>query len=109
MPGNRRHIEPVLKRLILNMALQPDMDQWSIRRLTGVSERTQSRVRSLERRTGSVVRTPIPMSRPRILTGLEATRLETSLGSSSITSSNHSPLAAHSALCSPEGRVRSNV
>jgi hypothetical protein len=68
MPGNRRHIEPVLKRLILNMALQPDMDQWNIRRLTGVSERTQSRVRSLERCTGSVMRTPIPMGR-----GLEAT------------------------------------
>jgi hypothetical protein len=70
MPGNRRHIEPALKRLILNMALQPDMDQWNIRRLTGVSERTQ---RSLERCTGNLVRTPIPMGRPRILTGLEAT------------------------------------
>jgi hypothetical protein len=73
MPGNRRHIEPVLKQLILNVALQPDMDQWNIRRLTGVSERTQSRVRWLEQRTGSAVRTPIPMGRPRILTGLVAT------------------------------------
>ena len=54
------------------MAEQPDMDSKTIRRLTGVSERTQFRVRALLRDTGEVVRTPIVDGRPRKLDSLDA-------------------------------------
>jgi hypothetical protein len=73
MPGNRRYIHPELKKLVLKMQREnPTMTRSEIKELTGVSVITQSRIRTLERETGEVIRTPLQMGRPRLLNALDA-------------------------------------
>jgi transposase len=72
MPGNRRHIAPNIKQLVLRMNDDPEMTRTRIRELTGVSERTQYRIAALLRETGEVVRTPLVAGRPRKLDALDS-------------------------------------
>jgi hypothetical protein len=82
--GNCRHIPANIKELVVQMAEEPDMNSKTIRRLTGVSERTQFRVRALLRVTGEVVCTPVVAGRPRKLDTLDVAAAEGNLGNKAL-------------------------
>lgn len=66
--GNRRHIDPKIKRMVINMHYaDKKLSRERIAHLTGVRPRTQSRLRTLHRTTGDVVKIPIDNGRPRVL------------------------------------------
>ncbi|KAK7041106.1 hypothetical protein R3P38DRAFT_346857 [Favolaschia claudopus] len=74
MSGNRRHIPKEQKDLIVVMAHHKSATE--IADETGISLRTVQRVLRKWRQTGSTVRIPIELGRPRILTALEVDYLE---------------------------------
>ena len=66
----RRHISTELKEKALLMSLD-GMTDAEIREVTGISERSLKRVRSVYRRTGRVVPPPpIDLGRPRMLSAM---------------------------------------
>lgn len=66
----RRHISTELKEKALSMSLD-GMPDAEIRELTGISERSLKRLRSVYRKTGGVVPPPpIDLGRPRVLTAI---------------------------------------
>ena len=71
MAGNRRHISPEIKRMVVSMTDYPDMTPGTIRRLTGASQCSKSRWRSMQAHTGDVVPILIANGRPRELDALD--------------------------------------
>ena len=66
----RRHISTELKKSALSMSLE-GMSDAEIREITGISERSLKRLRSVYRKTGDVVLPPpIDAGRPRVLTAI---------------------------------------
>ncbi|KAG2747363.1 hypothetical protein P692DRAFT_201693419, partial [Suillus brevipes Sb2] len=66
-----RHISKERKQIALQMSLLNIRDP-TIRRYTGISERSLRYIRKTYRETGEVVRTPVCTGRPRILDTLDA-------------------------------------
>jgi len=67
----RRHIPKERKEVALEMSLLNVKDR-TIRRYTGISERSMRYLRKTFRETGEVTRTPVCGGRPRILDSLDA-------------------------------------
>ncbi|KAN0139261.1 Homeodomain-like protein [Lactarius tabidus] len=66
----RRHISTELKESALSMSFD-GMSDAEIRKITGISERSLKRLRSVYRKTGGVVPPPpIESGRPRVLTAI---------------------------------------
>ncbi|KAI0691759.1 hypothetical protein BC835DRAFT_1278930 [Cytidiella melzeri] len=65
MPGNRRHIPPEHKELVITMAAT--LSVRSIAHATGISERTVRRILQTWRETGEVCQRPYVDGRPRLL------------------------------------------
>ncbi|THV00927.1 hypothetical protein K435DRAFT_577711, partial [Dendrothele bispora CBS 962.96] len=72
----RRHIPFEVKRIALCMSFREDYDPSKTCEITGVSERTQRRLRKNYRDTGVLVKTPERSGRPRLMNGLETAFLE---------------------------------
>ncbi|KAG1843223.1 hypothetical protein C8R48DRAFT_550406, partial [Suillus tomentosus] len=70
-----RYISNERKQVALQMSLLNVKDP-TIRRYTGISERSLRYLRKVYRETGEVVRTPVCAGRPRILDSLDANFLE---------------------------------
>ncbi|KAG1882070.1 hypothetical protein F4604DRAFT_1577577 [Suillus subluteus] len=70
-----RYISKERKQVALQMSLLNVKDP-TIRRYTGISERSLRYLRKAYRETGEVVRTPVCAGRPRILDSLDANFLE---------------------------------
>jgi hypothetical protein len=68
-PMVRRYISDDIKEMALSMSLQGISDS-EIRELTGVSERSLKRLRSVHRQTGAVSSRPIDVGWPRILSAM---------------------------------------
>ncbi|KAJ6571917.1 hypothetical protein B0H19DRAFT_935535 [Mycena capillaripes] len=76
MAGNRCHIPPAQKWLVITMATHGCMKGPAIHDATGISVRTIYCILSTWRSTGKVVRVPLELGRPRILTALDVSFLE---------------------------------
>ncbi|KAG1811051.1 hypothetical protein EV424DRAFT_1286367, partial [Suillus variegatus] len=70
-----RYISKERKQVALQMSLLNVKDP-TIRRYTGISERSLRYLRKVYRETGEIVRTPVCVGRPRILDSLNANFLE---------------------------------
>ncbi|KAF8957714.1 hypothetical protein BDZ97DRAFT_1669451 [Flammula alnicola] len=73
--GNRRHIPAAQKELLVTMS-RNGMKPEEISRVTGTGFSTVKRVLRLHRTTGSVVKKPDIMGRPRLLNALDVAYLE---------------------------------
>ncbi|KAH9066998.1 hypothetical protein EDB83DRAFT_2223245 [Lactarius deliciosus] len=70
----RRHIHKAVKEQLVVMS--GHLKSSAIARVTQISQRTVNRVLKLKQETGSVVRIPPTMGRPRLLNGLDVAYLE---------------------------------
>jgi hypothetical protein len=68
--GNRRHIPEAVKETIITMSRT--MTSRDIATATNIGRRTVNRLLHLYKETGSVVKTPEVMGRPRLLNSLDA-------------------------------------
>lgn len=94
----RRHISTELKKTALSMSLE-GMSDAEIRKITGISERSLKRLRSVYRKTGSVVLPPpFDVGRPRMLTSIQV-KVRTVLLYSGITSHLHPSYAKYLCDC----------